>query len=128
MLKPFLELGRIVGTHGVRGELRVQPWCDTPSFLCKFSTVYLGTEKKAFHVLSARPHKNIALVRLEGITTVEQADQIRGQFFIWIAGMQIGTRRPFYSGFNRLARHKCRQRKKLWNPDRRHADRRKRCL
>ena len=52
MLKPFLELGRIVGTHGVRGELRVQPWCDTPSFLCKFSTVYLGNEKKAFHVLS----------------------------------------------------------------------------
>lgn len=78
MLKPFLELGRIVGTHGVRGELRVQPWCDTPSFLCKFSTVYLGIEKKAFHVLSARPHKNIALVRLEGINTVEQADRIRG--------------------------------------------------
>lgn len=79
MLKPFLELGQIVGTHGVRGELRVQPWCDTPSFLCGFSTVYLGAEKKATRVLSARPHKNIALVRLEGITTVEQGDRLRGQ-------------------------------------------------
>ena len=79
MLKPFLELGQVVGTHGVRGELRIQPWCDTPSFLCGFSTVYLGAEKKAIRVLSARPHKNIALVRLEGVNTVEQADRLRGQ-------------------------------------------------
>jgi len=24
--KPYLEAGQVVGTHGVRGELRVQPW------------------------------------------------------------------------------------------------------
>ncbi|MGN0567404.1 MAG: 16S rRNA processing protein RimM, partial [Acutalibacteraceae bacterium] len=27
MIKEYLEIGQIVGTHGVRGELRVQPWC-----------------------------------------------------------------------------------------------------
>ena len=32
MKKQFLEAGRIVGTHGVRGEMRVEPWCD-----CRFS-------------------------------------------------------------------------------------------
>ncbi len=79
MLKQYLELGQIVGTHGVRGELRVQPWCDSPEFLCGFSTVYLGKERKAVRVLGARPHKNIALVKLEGTVTVEQGDRLRGQ-------------------------------------------------
>ena len=32
MLKEFLEAGRIVGTHGIKGELRVDPWCDSPNF------------------------------------------------------------------------------------------------
>ena len=32
MLKEFLEAGRIVGTHGIKGELRVDPWCDSPDF------------------------------------------------------------------------------------------------
>ena len=79
MLKPYLELGQVVGTHGVHGEVRVQPWCDSPSFLCGFSTVYLGEEKRAIPVLGAKPHKNLALLRLKGVDTVEQGDRLRGQ-------------------------------------------------
>ena len=40
MIKDYLEIGQIVGTHGVRGELRVQPWCDSPEFFKKFKTLY----------------------------------------------------------------------------------------
>ena len=39
MIKDYLEIGQIVGTHGVRGELRVQPWCDSPEFFKKFKTL-----------------------------------------------------------------------------------------
>ena len=39
MLKEFLEAGRIVGTHGIKGELRVDPWCDSPDFLAQFKTL-----------------------------------------------------------------------------------------
>ena len=35
MKKQFLEVGKIVGTHGVRGEMRVNPWSDSPDFLTK---------------------------------------------------------------------------------------------
>ena len=38
MRKPFLETGRVVGTHGVKGELRVQPWSDSPAFKPSIST------------------------------------------------------------------------------------------
>ena len=33
MRKEYLEAGRIVGTHGVRGELRMESWCDDPACL-----------------------------------------------------------------------------------------------
>ncbi|MGI5967909.1 MAG: 16S rRNA processing protein RimM, partial [Anaerotruncus rubiinfantis] len=40
MKKQFLECGKIVTTHGIKGEVRVQPWCDGPDFLTDFETLY----------------------------------------------------------------------------------------
>jgi 16S rRNA processing protein RimM len=70
------EIGKIAGTHGVRGELRVEPWCDDPAFLAGFHVVYLGG--KPIRVLSARPHKSMVLMMLEGVGTVEAAQALRG--------------------------------------------------
>lgn len=41
MKKQFLESGKIVGTHGIKGEVRIDPWCDSPEFLCAFKRLYL---------------------------------------------------------------------------------------
>lgn len=78
MLKEYLEIGKIVGTHGVTGECRVECWCDSPQFLAKFKELYFdkGNEKLS---VKGRPHKNIALLRIEGIDTVEKADMLRGK-------------------------------------------------
>lgn len=78
MKKQFLEIGKIVGTHGLKGEVRIEPWCDSTEFLCKFKRLYYadGTEMK---VVSARVHKNTAIVLFEGITKIEQADLLRGK-------------------------------------------------
>lgn len=73
MIKDYLEIGQIVGTHGVRGELRVQPWCDSPEFFKKFKTLYYDAHgEKSVGVVCARPHGNIALLRLDGCDTVEK--------------------------------------------------------
>lgn len=37
MRKRYLEIGKIVGTHGLKGEMRVEPWCDTPAFFLHVS-------------------------------------------------------------------------------------------
>lgn len=80
MLKPYLAVGEIVSTHGVRGELRIKPWCDGPDFLKQFNYLYFDAEgKERVRVLSARPHGNIALLRLEGIDTAEKAQTLRGR-------------------------------------------------
>ena len=33
MIKKYLEAGKIVGTHGIAGEMRLECWCNTPAFL-----------------------------------------------------------------------------------------------
>lgn len=75
--KQFLEAGRIIGTHGVHGEVRVQPWCDSPEFLSQFKTLYYDEGKTPVRVKS-RPHKNMALITIEGVSTVQDAAALRG--------------------------------------------------
>lgn len=74
MGKDLLELGKIVAIHALKGEFRMQPWCDTPDFATKFKKVFL--DGKALKVRSARPHKNIVIMHLEGIDTPEAAQTI----------------------------------------------------
>ena len=43
MKQQFLEVGKITNVHGLMGEVRVQPWADSPDFLCKFKTLYVDS-------------------------------------------------------------------------------------
>lgn len=79
MIKNYLELGQIVSTHGVKGEVRFDPWCDSPEFVKKFKTLYFDSlGEKSVKVISARPHGNIVILMLEGVTTVDEARALRG--------------------------------------------------
>ncbi|MBQ6019129.1 MAG: 16S rRNA processing protein RimM [Clostridia bacterium] len=78
MLKDYLSVGQIVGTHGVRGEMRVQPWSDSPAFLKQFKTLYYDPRgERSVKVVSARVHGNVVLVTLEGVDTMEKAQAMR---------------------------------------------------
>jgi 16S rRNA processing protein RimM len=80
LIKSFLEIGEIVGTHGVRGEIRVNPWCDSPDFMTKFKTLYFDSNGGcAVQIKSARPHGNIVLLTIQDIDTVEKAQKLRGK-------------------------------------------------
>ncbi len=65
MKKQFLDSGKIVGTHGIKGEVRIEPWADSPAFLCIR--------------VKSRPHKNITLCKIEGVDTIEAAERLRGR-------------------------------------------------
>ena len=40
-MKQFLECGRIVSTHGVRGEVKAEVWMDSPQEMTALKTLYL---------------------------------------------------------------------------------------
>lgn len=80
MQKQYLEAGKIVGTQGVRGELRIEPWCDSAEFLKGFHTLYLDAEGRVpVQVLSARVRRRQLVVSLDGVDSVEKADAYRGR-------------------------------------------------
>ncbi|MBQ8782272.1 MAG: 16S rRNA processing protein RimM [Clostridia bacterium] len=80
MIKDYLDIGQIVGTHGVRGEMRVNPRCDGPEFIKQFKTLYFDKKgEKAIKVIASRVHGNLALLKLEGVDTVEKATALRNK-------------------------------------------------
>ncbi len=79
MKKQFLDSGKIVGTHGIKGEVRIEPWADSPAFLCAFKTLYLDERGETAIRVKSRPHKNITLCKIEGVDTIEAAERLRGR-------------------------------------------------
>ena len=79
MKKQFLDSGKIVGTHGIKGEVRIDPWCDSPEFLCAFKKLWLDENGTEFIEVKSRPHKNIALAKIKGVDTIEAAEKYRGK-------------------------------------------------
>ncbi len=79
MKKQFLDSGKIVGTHGIRGEVRIEPWADSPAFLSAFKTLYLDERGETAIKVRSRPHKNITLCKIEGVDTIEDAERLRGK-------------------------------------------------
>lgn len=80
MRKQFIDTGEVVTTHGVRGEVRVYPWSDTPDFLCGFDSFYLDAKgARRMEVERARVHKNVVVVKFKGIDTIEEAEKLRGK-------------------------------------------------
>ena len=77
MQKQYLETGEIVSTHGVRGELKVYPWADSPEFLLQFSAFQIG--ETLYQVEHSRVHGSCVLLKLKGIDSVEQAMALRGK-------------------------------------------------
>lgn len=77
MPEQYLEAGKITNVHGVMGEVRVQPWADSPDFLCRFDTLYVDEAHWPIRVERARVHKNMVILKLEGVTDVPSAMAMR---------------------------------------------------
>ena len=77
-MKQYLELGKINNTHGLRGELKFEYWCDGVDYLKQLDRVYLDDEGKTeLRLISVRPQKNIAIIKLESIDTIEKAEELK---------------------------------------------------
>jgi 16S rRNA processing protein RimM len=77
MKNPMLEAGRILNTHGVRGELKVDAWLDDPLVFSCLSEVEI--DGRTYAVRSARVQGRFALVKLEGIDSIDDAVPLKNK-------------------------------------------------
>ena len=67
----YIEAGRIVNTHGVAGEVKIEVWLDSPAFLRRFPRIFVGgVEKK---LLGGRVQKHFLIAKLEGVDDISAA-------------------------------------------------------
>ena len=76
--KKLLEVGKIVSVFGIKGEVKVQPWCDTPQFICDFDTLYYKSGTPVV-VERSRVQKNMVVMKIKGTDTVEDAQKLRNR-------------------------------------------------
>lgn len=77
MKNPMLEVGRILNTHGIRGELKVDAWLDDPLVFSCLKTVEI--DGKAYAIRAARVQGRFALVKLEGIDSIDDAIPLKSK-------------------------------------------------
>ena len=77
MKLPYIEAGEIVTTHGVRGEVKVLSWLDSPEMLCEFDRCRI--DGREYVMDPVRVQKTCNLVKLRGVDTMEDAQKLRGK-------------------------------------------------
>ena len=94
----YLECGRIVNTHGVRGACKIESWCDTPDVLCGLKRMYYKKKEEFIEltVTKASVHKGYALVYFWGIDSIEAAQLLKNRVvYADRADIDIGDDRVF---------------------------------
>lgn len=77
MKKAMLEVGRIINTHGIRGEVKVDAWLDDPVLFGALETLEING--KSYQIHSARVQGRFALVKLEEINSIDDALPLKGR-------------------------------------------------
>jgi 16S rRNA processing protein RimM len=79
MKKEYLEAGKIVTTHGIRGEVKIMPYTDTPDLLAEFDRLFIGRNKDEVIITRSRVFKNTVIAKIEGVDTPEAAEKLRNK-------------------------------------------------
>lgn len=73
----YIDAGQIVTTHGIRGEMKVLCWLDSPEDLCDFERCRI--DGREYKIASCRVQKTCNQLKVDGIDTMEAAQSMRGK-------------------------------------------------
>jgi len=77
----LLLVGKVIRPHGLEGLLRIWSYAQSERSFLNAGTVFLKLDPEETHgytVISIRPHKNVFLMELDGLSSIEEAEQCRG--------------------------------------------------
>ncbi len=74
----IIEIGQIVNTHGIRGEVKLNPWTDDLYNLLDLEVFY-DKDAKALKVESSKVHKNVVIIKFSGVNSMNDAEKMKGK-------------------------------------------------
>lgn len=78
MSQKYLEVGKIVNTQGLRGEVKITPWTDYPEVFEELDKLYLD-DGTSFKIKSVKYHKSSVIVKLSGVDDVNAAERLKNK-------------------------------------------------
>lgn len=81
-MEGLLEIGQIVNSYGIKGFLKVVPLVDNNNQFKEFKTIYIQENKKSkeLKVEEIKFSKNLVLVKVEGIDTIDEALKLKNLY------------------------------------------------
>lgn len=81
MNNDYVCVGKIVNTHGIKGELRILSDFELKNKVFqKDINLYVGPEKQEFTITTYRHHKMFDMVTFKGITNINEVISLKGLF------------------------------------------------
>ena len=80
-MNKYVSVGKIVNFHGIKGEAKVGYSKNQQDFFTSLDTVYLKDKDNytSLHILSAKPLKNMMIVKFEGIDSINDILELKGK-------------------------------------------------
>ena len=79
--KQYIECGKIINTHGCRGGLKVDPWCNSPEDFTQLKKIYIRQKNDyaEYTVIKASIFKQFIILELKEIADMEKALSLKNQ-------------------------------------------------
>lgn len=77
-MEQLVTIGKIVNTHGVKGEMRILPSTDDKKCFERLKEVRIfNREEKVYEITGIRYHKNFVLLKFKGVETCDDAEMLK---------------------------------------------------
>lgn len=80
-MKKYIDTGKILNTHGIKGDIKVDSWCDSVEVFCTLKRLFIEkrNEYQEYKVTKSVRFKEYVLVHLEGVDTFEAANLLKNK-------------------------------------------------
>ena len=78
----YLEIGQIVNTFGIKGELKIYPFTDDINRFDELKSIFVVKNKELiqYEIETVRYHKNMVILKLKGINSMNEAEKLKGLY------------------------------------------------
>jgi 16S rRNA processing protein RimM len=76
-MKKFIETGKIVNTHGVRGQIKLEPWSDDAAFICGLKRLFISDRE--YEIAECKIHRSLVILTLEGVSDLDAAIRLKNK-------------------------------------------------
>lgn len=80
----YFEIGQIVNTFGIKGMVKIKPFTENLEQFEELERIYIKNKKskKEYKIQEVKYHKQMVLIKFEGVENPEEADLLRGSYVL----------------------------------------------